>query len=114
MNLCTGCKKIADAGDMQYCAEDAACPRGPWKPKTTQTPTMVRFRHKGCRSEVIRYTGEAELVPGMRLISSEWLLPNGKQPDRFQMPLCPDCGRAVATGQYGDNGLERIPEPVAA
>ena len=58
---------------------------------------MIRFRHKGCKSEVIRYVGEVELVSGSSLHSSEWAYPDGTHPSpqSEQKVKCPDCLQSV-------------------
>lgn len=74
---------------------------------------MIRFRHRGCRTEVIRYVGRAPLTPLTRIDRDEWQLPGGRHPEKRDiLPRCPDCGESLA---YIDGArLERIPEPVAA
>lgn len=75
---------------------------------------MIRYRHKGCTSEVFRYVGQG--TPNLANFMhqpAEWQLPDcthvkqGAQ----NLPVCPDCGEPVF---FGTAWAEPIPEPVEA
>ena len=55
---------------------------------------MIRFRHRSCTNEVIRYIGAAALTPGTVMRQRDWTLPNGEEsPERILD--CPDCKKRV-------------------
>lgn len=59
---------------------------------------MIEFRHKGCRSALIRYIGTAPLYPSPKfLLAREWELSNGEPilPGTYTRAKCPDCGLVV-------------------
>jgi hypothetical protein len=74
---------------------------------------VIRFRHKGCQSEVIRYVGQTPLTPLTKIDRADWQFPDCTHPQRYDiLPRCPDCGTSLA---YIDNArLEPIPEPETA
>lgn len=71
---------------------------------------MIRFRHRGCPSEAIRYVGQEPLVPNTVVRAAEWQYPNGRHPNQGDQLICPDCGKVVMLNSYG---LEPIPEETA-
>lgn len=74
---------------------------------------MIRFRHRGCHTEVIRYVGKANLTPLTRIERQDWQLPGGKTPERGQiLPKCQDCGESLAWMDAAR--LEPIPETTTA
>lgn len=70
---------------------------------------MIRFRHIGCHSEVIRYIGEAELNAGTILRAEDWQWPDGTRPKYGSVrdAQCPDCEKSLGFG-YAD--MEKMPE----
>lgn len=75
---------------------------------------MIRFRHKGCTSEVFRYVGQkAPELTGFMATPAEWQLPDctHMKPGAENLPACPDCGERVF---FGASWCEPIPEPVEA
>ena len=58
---------------------------------------MIRFKHIGCKSEIVRYVGNHPLTPDSDMLSSEWQWPSGIRvgwyADRFV--ICRDCLRSV-------------------
>lgn len=74
---------------------------------------MIRFRHKGCTSEVMRYVGQGTPGPGpgMAARSAEWQHPDCRHPGRNEKPpTCLDCGNQIAFSFNAKNGIEPIHE----
>lgn len=58
---------------------------------------MIRFKHIGCKSEIIRYVGVMPIKTGLLGASANWELPNGKSPlDASDADCkCADCGSVI-------------------
>lgn len=72
---------------------------------------MIRFHHKGCTSEVIRYVGQQPLVAGMIMKAAEWQFPDCRHPTKGEPAICPDCSKLVS---LTSRCLEPIPETAEA
>lgn len=74
---------------------------------------MIRFRHKGCQSEVIRYVGQAPAITGMAMKAAEWQFPDCRHPTQDEPIICPDCGAKVPLNNQGMEPITQA-EPVEA
>lgn len=74
---------------------------------------MIRFRHRGCQSEVIRYVGQAPTVTGIAMKSAEWQFPDCRHPKQGEPVSCPDCGKLVPLNSHGMEPITQA-EPAEA
>lgn len=58
---------------------------------------MIRFRHVGCKSEIVRYVGNRPLTADSDMDSREWEWPDGSKVATCESRFvdCPDCLRSV-------------------
>ena len=59
------------------------------------------YRHRGCESPVLRYMGDAPLVPGTPIRSGDWQRADGSRPlPGERIGECPDCGEPVVMASH--------------
>lgn len=70
---------------------------------------MITFRHRGCKTPIIRYIGEAELKAGTILRAEDWQWPDGTSPKAgtARSAQCPDCQKSVG---FGTADMEEMPK----
>ncbi len=70
---------------------------------------MTLFRHRGCESPIIEYTGTEPLHKGTVMRSKDWRKPDGEHPDFMGSLLmsCPDCGARIRVSSVYLEEVER-------
>lgn len=69
---------------------------------------MTPFRHKGCTSPAITYTGAEPLQSKPPMRRTDWKLPDGSHPEPGLMLItCPDCGKTIPVSP---TALEELPQ----